>query len=135
MHKILIVDDEESLRFTLKAAFAGKYEVFVSEGADAVEIVKKERPIVVFLDINMPGLNGVELLQRIQETGLTPSIWMLTGVEELDTVLKALKMGAAGYITKPFDLEQVRRIVADIVSDADGGNAGTDKPWKVKKHK
>ena len=135
MHKILIVDDEESLRFTLKAAFAGKYEVFVSEGPDAVEIVKREHPIVVFLDINMPGMDGVELLQRIKETGLTPAIWMLTGVEELDTVLKALKMGAAGYITKPFDLEQVRRIVADLVSDTDGENAGDDKPWKVKKIK
>ena len=132
MHKILVVDDEEFIRFTLKAALEDRYTVFTcSDGAAALETIKKEKPVLVFLDITMQGMGGLETLKKIKEAGLNPIIWMLTGVEEMDVVFKTLELGAAGYISKPFDVEKIRSIALDAVGDT----APSDKPWVVKKKK
>jgi DNA-binding response OmpR family regulator len=136
LNKILIVDDEENIRFVLKEAFTGEYAVFTaSEGLSAVEIIKKESPFLVFLDIDMPGLDGVAVLKLIKETGQFPVVWMLTGIDKLDTVLQALNLGASGYITKPFEVEKIREIVlnAMIASDSKQQDEPNDKPWRVKK--
>ncbi|MBU2572925.1 MAG: response regulator [Elusimicrobia bacterium] len=138
MNKILIVDDEENIRFILKEAFAGEYAVFTaSEGLSAVEIIKEERPAMVFLDINMPGLDGVAVLKLIKGTGQSPVIWMLTGVEDLETVLQTLNMGASGYITKPFDVGKIREIVSSTMtaSERKERRNPNDKPWQIKKSK
>ena len=138
-HKILIVDDEENVRFVLKEAFLSTYQVFTaSEGLSAVEIIKKERPTLVFLDMKMPGLSGLEVLQLVKETGLAPVIWILTGEEELDIALKTLKLGASGYLTKPFDIEKIRDIVTNAILGAEQKehhDTQGDKPWRVIKKK
>lgn len=128
--KILVVDDEESVRFTLEAALKDGYTVFTaSDGAAAMEVMKREKPALIFLDINMPGVSGMETLGLIKEAGLSPIIWMLTGIEELDTVFRTLDNGAKGYLTKPLELERIRNIVMDVF----GETGSTDKSWEVKK--
>ena len=136
-HKILIVDDEANVRFVIKEAFSGAYQVFTAaEGQAAIEIIKKERPMLVFLDIKMPGPSGLEVLQLIKETGHSPIIWMLTGEEDLEVALKTLKMGAAGYLTKPFEVQKLREIVNNAVLDGERKaqhDTREDKPWRIKK--
>ena len=136
-HKILIVDDEANVRFVIKEAFSGAYQVFTAaEGQAAIEIIKKERPMLVFLDIKMPGPSGLEVLQLIKETGHSPIIWMLTGEEDLEMALKTLKMGAAGYLTKPFEVQKLREIVNNAVLDGERKaqhDTREDKPWRIKK--
>ncbi len=133
-HKILIVDDSDNIRFTFTSAFSADYAVFTAaEGLGAVELVKTERPDLVFLDINMPGISGVEALKLIKATGVPAAVWMLTGVEDLAVVMKTLTMGASGYITKPFDVVSLRRVVLNAVTDLEGGKKTSDKPWTVKK--
>lgn len=136
--KILIVDDDANVRFVLSEAFAAEYTVFTApDGLGAVEIIKKESPALVLLDINMPGPDGVAVLKLIKETGRSPIIWMLTGVEDLDTVLKTLNMGASGYITKPFEIIKVREIVAGALPGASEKEKDkpSDRPWRVKRKK
>ncbi|HCC49088.1 MAG TPA: two-component system response regulator [Elusimicrobia bacterium] len=134
-HKILIVDDSDNIRVTVRVAFQGDYTVIAAaDGHAAVELVKKERPDFVFLDIDMPGLGGVEALKLMKESGVPCIIWMLTGVEDLAVVKKTLDMGAAGYITKPFEVESLRRVVLNAVVDLEGGEKSSDKPWTVKKN-
>lgn len=133
-HKILIVDDSDNIRDTFRAAFSADYAVLTApEGLVAVELVKTERPDLVFLDINMPGISGIEALKLIKATGVPAVIWMLTGVEDLAVVMKTLTMGASGYITKPFDVVSLRRVVLNAVTDLEGDKKPSDKPWTVKK--
>jgi len=138
-HKILIVDDEESIRFVIKEAFSHAYQVFTAaEGLAAMEIMKKERPTLVFLDMKMPGLSGLEVLQLVKEAGLSPVIWMLTGEEDLEVAVKTLKMGAAGYLTKPFEVKKIRDIVLNTITGSEQKehhDTQGDRPWRVKKLK
>lgn len=136
-YKILIVDDEENVRFVIKKALLNAYQVFTApDGLSAVEIIKKERPLLVFLDMKMPGLDGLEVLQLVKETGLAPVIWMLTGDEDLDIALKTFKLGASGYLTKPVDVIKIREIILNTIMVA-GQKAhhdtSGDKPWRVVK--
>ena len=133
-HKILIVDDSDNIRATFAAAFSADYSVLTApEGLVAVELVKTERPDLVFLDINMPGISGIETLKLIKASGVPSVIWMLTGVEDLSVVMKTLGMGASGYITKPFDVEKLRRVVLNAVTDLEVEEKPSDKPWTVKR--
>lgn len=133
-HKILIVDDSDNIRVTVRLAFQGDYTVIAAaDGHAAVELVKKERPDFVFLDIEMPGMGGVEALKLIKESGVPAVIWMLTGVEDLTVVMKTLTMGASGYITKPFEVESLRRVVLNAIVDLEGEEKPSARPWTVKK--
>lgn len=134
-HKILIVDDEENILFITKTAFEQHYEVFTApDGAAALEIIKRERPALVFLDIKMPGMSGMQVLEEIILLDQKPAVWMLTGDEELDTAMKTLNAGASGYVTKPFELSRLREIVLSATESAkDSGKPVSDRPWRVKK--
>lgn len=136
-HKILVVDDEENIRFIIKEAFSGEYQVFTaSEGLGAVEIIKKENPALVFLDMNMPGTSGLEVLRLVKEAGLSPVIWMLTADDDLNDALTTLNMGAAGYLTKPFEIGKIRDIVTNTTLENErkkSHDTRGDRPWRVKK--
>ena len=136
-HKILIVDDEENILLVVKAAFVSNYEVFTaSAGEAALEIIRREKPSFVFLDIKMPGMSGVKVLERIKETGAAPVVWMLTGDEDMEMELATLQGGASGYITKPFEVDRIRTVVLNALEDLEKGDkerGENDKPWHVAK--
>ncbi len=136
-HKILIVDDEENILLVVKAAFVSNYEVFTaSAGEAALEIIRREKPSFVFLDIKMPGMSGVKVLERIKETGAAPVVWMLTGDEDMEMALATLQGGASGYITKPFEVDRIRTVVLNALEDLEKGDkerGENDKPWHVGK--
>ncbi len=136
-HKILIVDDEENILFVVREAFVANYEVFTARSGElALEIIKREKPSFIFLDIKMPGMSGVEGLELIKDTGANPIVWMLTGDDSLDTAMQTLSGGASGYITKPFDLSRIRSVVAAALTEAEqDGNSSGEKPWHVEKKK
>ena len=136
-HKILIVDDEENILLVVKEAFISKYEVFTANaGPAALEIVKREKPAFMFLDIKMPGMSGIEVLDLVKGTGAETIVWMLTGEEDLDVAASTLKSGAKGYITKPFDIEVIRNVVVsalDELGKTKSQKSSNDKPWHVKR--
>jgi DNA-binding response OmpR family regulator len=135
--KILIVDDEPNILFVISQAFQDEYCVFTAAGGEkALELLRAEKPDFVFLDIKMPGLSGIEVLARIKTTGAAPVVWMLTGNDELDTAMETLRAGASGYLTKPFDLAQIRMVVTatfDTQKQKESHDSSGDKPWRVKK--
>jgi response regulator RpfG family c-di-GMP phosphodiesterase len=107
--KILIVDDEPSICDILEKFLKKKgYEVVRSnDGAMALELVKSDSIDLVVSDIKMPGMSGVELLQKIREHDRTLPVLITTGFPTLDTAIEALKLGAYDYLTKPFHLEEI----------------------------
>lgn len=131
-HKILIADDEISIRTTLMRVFPECVVLLAEDGGTALRLIETERPSLVLLDLNMPVLGGLEVLLAYKEAKDPPLFIMLTGNEELEMAEKAMKMGAISYMTKPFELEVIREVVLSALGAAEGGEA-EDRPWRVDK--
>ena len=110
---ILIVDDEEGPRMSMRFVFKDDYEVYTAaDGATAIEIVQKNKIDVAILDIRMPGMSGVEVLERIKYIDPTIEAVMLTAFETTDTIRQALKLRACDYLNKPYELSVLRAAVS-----------------------
>jgi DNA-binding NtrC family response regulator len=111
--KILIVDDEEIVRESLAEWFAEDgYTVDTAKDAvEALNKMTKARWDIYFLDIKMPGMDGMELHRRIREIDKEAIVIMITAYASVDTAVQALKEGAFDYITKPFDPDSLSRLV------------------------
>ena len=107
--KILIIDDERSIRNSLKEILADEgYDVDVAEdGAQACSMVDKEKYSVIFCDIKMPGMDGVEVLDKMIEMGVDAAIVMISGHGDINTAVECIKKGAFDYIPKPLDLNRI----------------------------
>ena len=107
--KILIIDDERSIRNSLKEILADEgYEVDVAEdGAQGCAMVDKEKYSVIFCDIKMPGMDGVEVLDKMVEMGVDAAIVMISGHGDINTAVECIKKGAFDYIPKPLDLNRI----------------------------
>jgi CheY-like chemotaxis protein len=105
MLRMLVVDDEPELLEIFRAHFEGRYQVdTAASGAAAVERFIRQRPDVVFLDINMPGTNGVEVLKLFRQTDAGIPVIMVTANNEIRIAEECLKEGAFSYVPKPFNL-------------------------------
>src|SRR5688572_24385166 len=109
MPKILIVDDEKAIRNTLKDIL--QYEKFeVDEAADGAEALKKVETLhfdLVFCDIKMPKMDGLEVLTRMQEMKPDMPVVMISGHGTIDTAVEAIKKGAFDFVSKPPDLNRL----------------------------
>ena len=103
--RILLVDDEDGIRKVLGITLVDAgYEIFTARnGEEALEVFAKERPGIVLTDIKMPGMNGIELLQKIKAVSPDTEVIMITGHGDLDLAVKSLQFEAADFITKPID--------------------------------
>lgn len=107
--KILIVEDEPSLVFTLQDTLENEgYQVFVSEeGDNALEIVKKENPDLMVLDLMLPGMSGYDICKKVREMNYTFPIIMLTARDQEIDKVTGLNIGADDYMTKPFGVKEL----------------------------
>lgn len=113
--RILIVDDEPLITEVLSEHFKGAYDVETAlNGADALTAILRTRPDIVLLDINMPRMNGVEVLRDIKQIDETIAVIMVTANEQIALAAEALKSGAFGYVPKPFDFRYLDHMVAAI---------------------
>ncbi len=117
MGSVLIVDDNDDLRFSL--AQVVKNEGFAIQsaatGAEALEILYSSIIDIIFLDINLPDRDGIELIPDIKEISHDISIVMLTGINEAKTAVEALKAGALDYIVKPFDIIEFKSVMHRLI--------------------
>ncbi len=106
---ILIVDDERAIRNSLKEILGDEgYDVDVAEsGPAALEMVDKEKYNVIFCDIKMPGMDGVEVLDKMIADGVESAIVMISGHGDIGTAVDCIKKGAFDFIQKPLDLNRV----------------------------
>ncbi|SNR79446.1 sigma-54-dependent transcriptional regulator [Desulfurobacterium atlanticum] len=112
MARILIADDEKNIRLVLKKYLQslGHTVYEAKDGREALEILEKEKPDLAFLDIKMPVIDGIELLSYERDV---PKV-ILTAYGTMDYTIKAIDKGAIDYITKPFELEDIKAIVDRI---------------------
>jgi len=107
--RILIVDDEKRFRETTTAILERRgFEVkAVGSGIEAIEELKNDEIDVVVLDLKMPDMNGIATLEEMNGLGLHTKTLILTGHGAIDTALKAVKLGAYDYLTKPCEIEEL----------------------------
>ena len=116
--KILIVDDELSVRESIRMILKNEYEILMAgNGSVALKTIKEQKPDLVFLDIIMPGEDGIEILKRIKERGDNVKVIMLTATKTIKTAVSAMKLGAYDYITKPFDIDEIKLIISKALSE------------------
>ncbi|MFH1202238.1 MAG: response regulator [Candidatus Omnitrophota bacterium] len=113
MPKLLIVDDEPDVTEFAKNFFKKrKFDVTTaSNGPEALEIIQRNKPDIMLLDIKMEGMDGLEVLEKIGEITKDVRIIMVSGIEEKESVEKAKKLGAIGFVHKPLVLEELERVV------------------------
>ena len=107
--KILIIDDERSIRNSLKEILSDEgYDIDVAEdGAQGCAMVEKEKYDIIFCDIKMPVMDGVEALSKMMEMGIDSAVVMISGHGDIETAVDCIKKGAFDFIQKPLDLNRI----------------------------
>jgi DNA-binding NtrC family response regulator len=118
--RILIVDDEVAVVELLRDCFlrAGYRVDTALHAGDALTLIEHDPPSLVLLDLAMPGMDGIQVLARIRATHPETPVIMVTANADVAVARQALTMGAFEYVTKPFDLEYLERVVSLAVNTA-----------------
>ena len=117
MRSVLIVDDEIGARESLKMILKNDYEVSSTRNAEeAFSKIKEHSPDVILLDILLPDLSGLKVLERIKQNDPDMVVIMITATNTVNTAVEAMKLGAYDYVTKPFDIDQLRLIITRSLS-------------------
>jgi len=117
MHSILVVDDEASIRQSLKGAMEDEgYKVTaVDSGEACVDLLRRRSFELVLLDIWLPGMDGLETLQKIREADNAPEVLMISGHGTIETAVRATKLGAFDFVEKPLSLEKTLILVKNAL--------------------
>jgi len=136
--KILLIDDDQIFRSEFKDCFE-EYDVEeASNGEEALKILKKPNEIdLVISDINMPGMDGIEVLRKIKEISPELNVVILTGHGSKEVVIKALRGLASNYIEKPLNIDKTKEIIENLLAKKRGESDynSTDLKGKIKRVK
>ena len=115
--KLLLVDDEEELVLSLAERLRLRdYDTRIAtSGMDALSEIQKERPDIVLLDLGMPGMSGMEVLEKIKSENSAIEVILLTGLLDDQSLDEGLKAGATDYIVKPIDINDLISKLQDIM--------------------
>ncbi len=115
--RVLVVDDEMGVRESLRAILQGDCEVVTaSTGEQALDIVRREPVEVMTLDLKMPGLGGIGVLEHAKQIDPDLEVLIITGYGSLDTAVQGLRLRAYDYVSKPFDSAHVRRLISKAIA-------------------
>jgi len=132
--RILIVDDEEGIRDSLRKFIEQRFECGISEatnGKEALDLLRKESLDLVLLDIKMPGISGIDVVKEAKKIKPKPYIWIITSFDSEEVAHKAIKEGADDYIPKPFSLRvldsKIRNFLAMLGKYKPKGSADSER--------
>jgi len=119
--KIMVVDDEHLIRWSLEQNLKKQgYEVCTAgTGEDALRMAREEQPELVLLDYHLPGINGLEVLQRLKEIDEDILVIMVTAQGGLETAVNTMRHGAYDYINKPFNLDEMAIVIRKALENSD----------------
>jgi len=132
-HKILIVDDEPDSLMTLRCVLAPICAVLEApDGPEALRLLASERPDLMLLDVEMPVLSGLAVLDSALRLNPALNVVMLTAQSDIAVAKAALERGARAYITKPVDAQRLRDVITDFLRmSARSGDSDGKRPWRV----
>ena len=113
--KIMVVDDDRGILESFDVLLGDDYNVlFARNGYEALEIFKKESPSLMFLDMRMPGIDGIEVLKRIKKESNDVKVVMITGMSDETIEEEARGLGVFDYLNKPVCVEDIVRIASGL---------------------
>jgi len=113
---ILVVDDEPGVRESFRAILKDRYEVLEAEdGPSSLELVGSHPVNLVLLDVRLPGMEGIQVLERVKTIDEGIEVIMVTAVKTIRTAVEAIRLGAYDYITKPFEVEEILSAVNRVL--------------------
>jgi two-component system nitrogen regulation response regulator GlnG len=117
--RILVVDDEPDVgKFFQKILSEEGYRVMsATSGPEALSIIEKVAPEIVFLDIKMPEMDGMETFRRIRKISKKMVVIIITGYGSLKTAKEAMALGAYDYVSKPFNLESIKSMIQEALEE------------------
>ncbi|MFA7402473.1 MAG: sigma-54 dependent transcriptional regulator [Pelobacteraceae bacterium] len=120
-NKLLVVDDEHLIRWSLEQNLKKQgYEVVTAgSGEDALRLVREEQPDLVLLDIQLPGISGIDVLEKIKDHDEDIIVIMVTANSGLENAVNAMRLGAYDYISKPFNLDELSIVVRKALETSD----------------
>jgi two-component system nitrogen regulation response regulator GlnG len=118
--RVLIADDDESIRWVLQKAVTGMGFAadLAGDGEQALALLEKNPYAAAFVDIRMPGVEGIEVLERSEARKSPTRFFIMTAVRRPEVAARSTRAGAAEFITKPFDLSRIEGLLREIASEA-----------------
>jgi len=117
--KVLVVDDEAHIRkyIALIVKRLGNPEIIEAQnGEDAITLFSSHKPDIVLLDVNMPGMDGIQALEKIRETDPKAVVVMLTSLAARNVVERCVELGAANFVRKDTPKEAIAKIIAETIA-------------------
>jgi YesN/AraC family two-component response regulator len=112
---ILICDDEEGIRESLRLIFEKEYDLlFAADGHEAIEILKKNDIGIAIMDIKMPRMDGIETMRKLKEINPGLKILVTSGYKSVETAKETIAAGASDYMVKPFDRKEILKAVKKL---------------------
>ena len=116
--KVMLVDDHELIREGIKQILELENDIDVisqvGSGVEAIDLARRYKPDIILLDINMPEMNGIEVLKRLRDLGIESKVIMLTIYNDREYILETMKIGAEGYVLKDSDAEGLVKAIRDV---------------------
>jgi DNA-binding NtrC family response regulator len=115
--RILVVDDDQGILDSFEVLLGDRYDLVKAEtGYEALRILETNPPQLMFLDIKMPGLDGIDVLKRLQEDRKRVDVVIITASDQEKTEKEAKSLGVIDYLKKPLDIFEVDRITSQVLS-------------------
>ena len=120
MSKLLLIDDEEDVRYSLQRIFdAADVELATAaSGEEGLKVIPKFKPDLVLMDVRMTGMTGLETLRKIRATDPKLLVILMTGYGTTQMTIEAMKLGAYDYLLKPFDIPKLKEVIASALKAA-----------------
>ncbi|HNL92189.1 MAG TPA: response regulator [Pseudomonadales bacterium] len=121
--KMLIVDDSTVMQRKIQRSITLEQVtdfLTASNGVEAVEVFKRELPALVTMDLTMPEMDGVECVKHLVDIKPDVIILVISSLSDKATTIQAMKNGAKGFLTKPFDDEQINAVLEELIEEAQG---------------
>jgi two-component system response regulator (stage 0 sporulation protein F) len=115
--RILVVDDDQGILDSFEVLLGDHYDLVKADnGYEALRILEDDPPLLMFLDIKMPGLDGMDILKRLQKDQKNVWVVIITAMSQEETEKEAKSLGVIDYLKKPLDILEVERIASNILS-------------------
>ncbi len=128
MKRVLIADDDESIRWVLKKTVTamGFAADLAEDGDKALDLLGRNSYAAAFVDVRMPGVEGIEVLERVQARKSPTRFFIMTAVHRPDIAARSTRAGAAEFITKPFDLSRIEELLRDVARET----SSAERPYR-----
>ena len=115
--RILVVDDDQGILDSFEVLLGDRYDLVKAEnGYEALRILESDPPQLIFLDIKMPGLDGIDVLKKLQEDQKDVEVVIITATDQEKTEEEAKSLGVIDYLKKPLDISELERITSQVLN-------------------